>query len=480
MKLVKGSLIVLLFFCFSATSVTAAEPVIKNGSFEDKVVVTIVRDVGEKIDVYPGAGGYDGWVLEVPLETAAWDALPGPDPLKGEIPAEGTLVDHKWNRAISMLPGHPLFPRTFKKSAGNYAAVFANNWQDSFRMSQKITIPTVTQPDAKIKINWEMAFANANGYLDVPSYNADQNMKVQLLDVDGITVKKVLFETVASTPDEVSEMKTYPAAGSVDEDITAFAGQDVILAICICGNRGWIAASLDNFRVVVEGDSAPDPEICGDKIDNDGDTLVDCDDTEDCSNHATCLPEGNCTDGIDNDGDTMTDCFDVEDCGSDPTCIPEANCTDGVDNDLDGDFDCIDSDCSTLEVCQEPAPEPEPAPTAELTRAQLQQQIKQIEQDIRQARRDADQTLRDVRSEYREALSELRGKGNRVAREEARQAYNAEVKTVNRELHKTIKDLQAQIKGLERQIKQLRKDKKNDWKNSWLEWGKSKWNSMRR
>lgn len=57
------------------------------------------------------------------------------------------------------------------------------------------------------------------------------------------------------------------------------------------------------------------PEIvCGDGLDNDGDTLADCADP-DCAGTAACT-ETNCGDGLDDDGDTLVDCADP-DCGTD-------------------------------------------------------------------------------------------------------------------------------------------------------------------
>jgi hypothetical protein len=56
-----------------------------------------------------------------------------------------------------------------------------------------------------------------------------------------------------------------------------------------------------------------------------------------------------CTDGFDNDGDSAVDCAD-SDCAAAPTCNPEV-CTDGVDNDGDGDVDCADSECSGAPTC---------------------------------------------------------------------------------------------------------------------------------
>ncbi len=62
-------------------------------------------------------------------------------------------------------------------------------------------------------------------------------------------------------------------------------------------------------------------EICDNAIDDDGDTLVDCDDVDDCATAANCqTPVEICDDTIDNDGDGDIDCDDA-DCAQDPACF---------------------------------------------------------------------------------------------------------------------------------------------------------------
>ena len=78
---------------------------------------------------------------------------------------------------------------------------------------------------------------------------------------------------------------------------------------------------------------------CTDGIDNDGDRLIDSDDTESCTNYSRY--EGDCDDGIDNDGDGLIDYNDND-------CIAgaiEYTCSDGIDNDGDLLVDSNDPDC---------------------------------------------------------------------------------------------------------------------------------------
>ncbi len=70
--------------------------------------------------------------------------------------------------------------------------------------------------------------------------------------------------------------------------------------------------------------------------------------------------ETNCTDRIDNDGDSVIDCADA-DCYDLPVCQPTGQrevtnllCSDWIDNDGDGVMDCDDSDCQApgISVCK--------------------------------------------------------------------------------------------------------------------------------
>ncbi|MEM6926022.1 MAG: hypothetical protein AAF602_03760 [Myxococcota bacterium] len=90
-------------------------------------------------------------------------------------------------------------------------------------------------------------------------------------------------------------------------------------------------------------------EICDDNLDNDLDTLFDCDDPE-CTTDPACVVPEVCDDSVDNDGDSAVDCVDP-DCASDPACLLGEVCDDGQDNDSDGAFDCFDRDCVADAAC---------------------------------------------------------------------------------------------------------------------------------
>jgi hypothetical protein len=94
----------------------------------------------------------------------------------------------------------------------------------------------------------------------------------------------------------------------------------------------WAASILAVLALAsCNGDSV---EICDDDDDNDGDTLIDCDDSE-------CNAEANCTSDDVDDSD-----------------VPEVDedCSNGADDDGDDDADCDDEDCLYDEACLEPNP----------------------------------------------------------------------------------------------------------------------------
>jgi hypothetical protein len=138
-------------------------------------------------------------------------------------------------------------------------------------------------------------------------------------------------------------------------------------------SRATFTAAPGTYFVVVDGFGggdqgaftlrvsvgAPPAEVCDNRLDDDGDRLVDCADP-DCAMNPACRcvptgPENNpvaCADGRDNDCDGLSDCA-APGCRLTPACCrPTAQrefgvaaCTDGLDNDCDGVADCADSDC---------------------------------------------------------------------------------------------------------------------------------------
>ena len=117
------------------------------------------------------------------------------------------------------------------------------------------------------------------------------------------------------------------------------------------------------------GDPVTSETLCDDNLDDDGDTLIDCEDG-DCVNDMSCLVGGGdgggdagnpvtnetlCDDGLDDDGDGLTDCSDL-DCVNQPACLVVLEsdyCDNGSDDDGDGLTDCSDSDCALDVACLE-------------------------------------------------------------------------------------------------------------------------------
>ena len=122
--------------------------------------------------------------------------------------------------------------------------------------------------------------------------------------------------------------------------------------------------SCENLNDDSEGESTIE---CADEIDNDGDGLIDFQDS-DCwtdpldpnsydPTDTVEAPKPECSDGQDNDGDGLFDFCDGTNVGTcDPGCgnqdddVEDENapeCSDGIDNDIDGFIDNKDPDCWT-------------------------------------------------------------------------------------------------------------------------------------
>lgn len=94
-------------------------------------------------------------------------------------------------------------------------------------------------------------------------------------------------------------------------------------------------------------------EICGDGLDNDNNGLSDCDDPV-CIGTGSCeSPVAEiCNDNFDNTGDGLLDCDDPL-CSASIYCLAE-QCNDGIDNNADGLIDCADEDCIETSLCLPP------------------------------------------------------------------------------------------------------------------------------
>ncbi len=88
-------------------------------------------------------------------------------------------------------------------------------------------------------------------------------------------------------------------------------------------------------------------EICNNKVDDNGDGLIDCADPA-CQNDESCIHE--CSSTIVVNGNRYIDCSDPI-CASTQYCQPE-DCTNGVDDNENGYVDCDDPLCFEQNVCK--------------------------------------------------------------------------------------------------------------------------------
>jgi len=144
----------------------------------------------------------------------------------------------------------------------------------------------------------------------------------------------------------------------VDDDCDTLIDEDYVTTPTNCG-VGECAASgqiecqggseVDTCTPGAPGTEGPAGDAtCTDTLDND------CDGTTDAMDSGcTGAPQEICNNGIDDDGDTLVDCDDLLDCSNDPACnLPTVeNCSNGIDDDGDGLIDCADSDCIGNAAC---------------------------------------------------------------------------------------------------------------------------------
>ena len=122
-----------------------------------------------------------------------------------------------------------------------------------------------------------------------------------------------------------------------------------LAAFVLCGNSAACTATFNSCS----GFTLLPPEVCNNRVDDNGNGLVDCEDPA-CSGATVCTGTGPteiCGNGYDDDADRLTDCADP-DCASAAVC-GETNCADNVDNNSDGLVDCADPDCASDAACFE-------------------------------------------------------------------------------------------------------------------------------
>lgn len=119
-----------------------------------------------------------------------------------------------------------------------------------------------------------------------------------------------------------------------------------LLTVAIPASAGLAVACYDSGPYVPDWIYESSPEVCVDRLDNDYNGLVDCDDPA-CSSLELCL---GCRDGLDNDWNGDVDCSDAS-CHGSEGCVVGL-CDDDADNDGDGLVDCLDPDCEVDDTCR--------------------------------------------------------------------------------------------------------------------------------
>ncbi len=145
-------------------------------------------------------------------------------------------------------------------------------------------------------------------------------------------------------------------------DLGAFAGEALQIRFwfdSVDGSfnqgAGWFIDDLS----LTPHQPAPTPEVCDNGQDDDGDSLIDCEDPG-CILDPACPESALCDDGLDNDSDGLIDCADP-DCGTaEGCCLTDADCDDGNACTADvctqgvcvsGPPTCSDGDPCTVDGC---------------------------------------------------------------------------------------------------------------------------------
>jgi len=156
-----------------------------------------------------------------------------------------------------------------------------------------------------------------------------------------------------------------PISGCATGSANVGLADEVIVFNCVAGYtaqivvEGWAYAfwgGVDNcdagdgnYTLTVDGGEpgCQAAEDCANGLDDDGDGLADCADS-DCFANPVC--QENCANGADDDLDGDIDCAD-SDCTGHPICNIQEDCTNGVDDNFNGLVDCDDSQCFPEAFC---------------------------------------------------------------------------------------------------------------------------------
>jgi len=228
---------------------------------------------------------------------------------------------------------------------------------DSYLVLASATV--VADPGATVITFAAATNSLQNGAPDgVAIYDSNHQVLIDALAyegaLDGVTIDGLLFDLTEG-----------PAATATDLDTAATQslirfpnGSDTNNAAV-----DWVSTTI--LTPGAENQASATAEDCDNLADDDGDTFVDCADS-DCAADPLCIEV--CNDSIDNNGNGDIDCEEVA-CDGQPcdalgsecdtlvcSCpggVTETICSDGNDNDCDGDIDCADANCAASVACSE-------------------------------------------------------------------------------------------------------------------------------
>jgi hypothetical protein len=178
-------------------------------------------------------GDYTGWTLfessGAPMR-GTWGIASD-----GQTINPGDLVFDFFDE-IDVSQGSLGLPHTYTATHGNYLALQLQNFIETHRLSQDMTVPTC--PTRTI-LSWDMEYNNLNGVF-VPG---SQTLSVYLRDVNTDAILETLFQTTQGSDPQSIPMTAFSA------DISEFAGMTVRLDVEMQVYGYYFDAAFDNFKV---------------------------------------------------------------------------------------------------------------------------------------------------------------------------------------------------------------------------------------
>ena len=296
MKVTKTTLVtVLAALCGAAGT---AQGQIVNGSFE--------------------TGDYTGWTL--------FEGAPGGggNPLCGiwGIATNGQTINQfdttfDFFDGVSVQHTFPTnaLPTTYVATDGNFVAYQLQNCSQTHRMSQVINVP-----GGAPELTWDMQYeSNVAFVAKSTSPNFAQELAVEIRNLSGTTILATLFTTDPANPTNAGNPLAVSLQG-YSADISAFAGQTVLLTVDMQVNINPLAAYFDNFQIM--GCEPPEVNCFADPVGEDDDDCLlavswDVFFTPDCEGTVVAVIDIGCDVIVVENGQLVElDCEEDDDCGA--------------------------------------------------------------------------------------------------------------------------------------------------------------------